>query len=331
MKSRKKIVLTFIYCIVVLLIIVTGFSLANSNLAKNIDNKYESNFSPTGDRTYVRLDRTANDKVDVYLEMADSTVIEESEKEKSGVSVASFQIGLDIQVDLERNENSAVNFQFDQELLNVNETYCKLRTTTKEPITEIYSSSEGEEAPVTKTIGQKLHIFYVGTKELNDANKAEGIKIGTISFDNFENEETISITPDSQFTKIASINHGESEVNISEEDTLSDLIINPEDDPVVNPETNETNETENQTANDITNNTANETENPETDNNTTNNNESNPDTNNQEENEDNQSKGDKLDSSVPKTGDIAIRLFATLMIVSLVGIIAILIIKKCKK
>lgn len=328
MKSRKKIVLTFIYCIVVLLIIVTGFSLANSNLAKNSDNEYESNFSPTGDRTYVRLDRTANDKVDVYLEMADSTVIEESEKEKSGVSVASFQIGLDIQVDLERNENSAVNFQFDQELLNVNETYCKLRTTTKEPITETYSSSEGEEAPVTKTIGQKLHIFYVGTKELNDANKAEGIKIGTISFDNFENEETISITPDSQFTKIASINHGESEVNIQEEDTLSDLIINPEDSPVVNPETNET---ENQTANDITNNTTNETENTETDNNTTNNNESNPDTNNQEENGDNQSEGDELDSSVPKTGDIAIRLFATLMIVSLVGIVAILIIKKRKK
>ena len=36
-------------------------------------------------------------------------------------------------------------------------------------------------------------------------------------------------------------------------------------------------------------------------------------------------------SSVLKTGDIAIKLFATLMIVSLVGIVAILIIKKRNK
>ncbi len=265
MKSRKKIVLTLIYSIVVLLIIVTGFSLANSNVTKSAGNKYESNFSPTGDRTYVRLDRTANDKVDVYLEMADSTVINESEKEKSGVSVASFQIGLNIDVDLEKKENSAVNFQFDDELLKNNETYCKLRTTTKEPITETYSSSEGDEETVTKTVGQKLHIFYVGTKELNDANKLDGIKIGTISFDNFENEETISIKPDTEFTKVASINHSETKVNILEEDTLSDLIINPEEDePVITPDSNET---ENQTSN----NTANETEDPAVDGNTVNN------------------------------------------------------------
>ncbi len=212
MKKNKLIIMILIIIAVLLIAIV---SLAQANIAeKNNNGEYEDNYSPTADRTFVRLKRTANDKIDVYLELADTTIADGTEEVIPGASVSSFQIGLDIEMDLE-DRDSAISFEFDPSLNE--EAYCKLMKTT-------WADKEKEEG---HAIVEQLNIYYSGTKELNDAGKLEGIKVGTITFKGIKEQETITIVPNANFTTIASIGHSETKVDIKPEDSLSQIIIEP--------------------------------------------------------------------------------------------------------
>ncbi len=361
MKKNKLIIMILIIIAVLLIAIV---SLAQANIAEiNNNGEYEDNYSPTADRTFVRLKRTANDKIDVYLELADTTIADGTEEVIPGASVSSFQIGLDIEMDLE-DKDSAISFEFDPSLNE--EAYCKLMKTT-------WADKEKEEG---HAIVEQLNIYYSGTKELNDAGKLEGIKVGTITFKGIKEQETITIVPDANFTTIASIGHSETKVDIKPEDSLSQIIIEPTtggetpvptptgeaptptqkptpgpteeptptptETPTVTPTpgvtptpsvtptemptvtpTPSTTPTETPTVTPTVNPTDGETQNPEG-----------TPTEAPEITPTNESKPTQKPSSnnsgIPTTGDIAIELFAVLMVVSLIGIIAILRLRKVK-
>ena len=304
--KRNSLIIIIPIIIAVLLIAIASFAKANVSETNN-NGEYEDTYSPTGERTFVRLKRTANDKIDVYLELADTTVADETDKVIPGASVASFQIGLDIQMDLE-DKNSAITFEFNPELQE--EAYSKLMKTT-------WADKEKEEG---HTVVEQLNIYYVGTKELNDAGKLEGIKVGTITFKGIEHEETATIIPNEQFTKISSVGHNETEINIKPEDSLSQIIIEPttsENIPTPTPtgEASNPTPTVKPTENEVQNPEENPTEAPQG----TPTNESKP-----------TQKPSSNNSGIPTTGDIAIELFVILMVVSLIGIIAVLRMKKVK-
>lgn len=298
MNKRNNLIIIIPIIIAVLLIAVAGFAQVNASETNSNNGEYEDNYSPTGDRTFVRLKRTANDKVDVYLELADTTIADGTEEVIPGASVASFQIGLDIEMDLEDKETS-IKFEFDPSLNE--ETYCKLMKTT-------WADKEEEEG---HTIVEQLNIYYTGTKELNDAKKLEGIKVGTISFEGLEEDETVSITPNANFTAIASIGHSQTPVNIKTEDSLKQMVItaNAKKDEG---ETGGNTEGGNQN-NEVNGETGGQTGNEK------NEQAQKPNTNSENKNE---------NSSVPNTGDIALGTFITLAIASLIGIVAVLRIRK---
>ena len=318
--KRNKLIIMILIIIAVLLIAIV--SLAQANISEiNNNGEYEDNYSPTADRTFVRLKRTANDKIDVYLELADTTIADGTEEVIPGASVSSFQIGLDIEMDLE-DRDSAISFEFDPSLNE--EAYCKLMKTTW----------ADKEKQAGHAIVEQLNIYYSGTKELNDAGKLEGIKVGTITFKGIKEQETITIVPNAKFTTIASIGHSETKIDIKPEDSLSQIIIEPTTSSET-PEPTPTGEaptptqqptqgpTETPTVTPTAGPTEGGTQTPE----------GNP-TEAPQGTPTNELKPTQKPSSnnsgIPTTGDIAIELFALLMVASLIGIIAILRLRKVK-
>ena len=173
--SKKKINMTIVVLLAVILLSATGLALATANgVFGNIDNDVHV----SRDKTNVILSQDEeNEKiVHVYLGMADDA------------SVASFQIGLDIDVD----DLSKVNFKWNNSLPK--EEYKDYRYSTK------LDESTGKN-------NERLNIYYVGTKELN-TNDVDIIEVGTIEFDlDDEIASELVIASDPDFTTIASIAH----------------------------------------------------------------------------------------------------------------------------
>lgn len=303
MNKGKVVIKNILSIITIILIAITSFSLTNVSKA-NTDNELEDNNTPTGDRTFIRLVHKDNNKVEVYLEVADTTVANENDEMKSSVSVGAFQIGLDIEIDLE-TEGSSINFDFADKLKD--ELSCETRRTTKNDIID----------PITnKKAGERLNIYYVGNKDLNDVrdnknNTTDGIKIGTIIFEGIKKLETASIKPDSEFTKVESIGYVLAETKILEEDGLYQIKINPttsEEDP--GSQGGESQGGSGEGSGDIEGEVSGSENAGSGDNQGTGNNETN--------------------TKNPNTGDIGIKVFIVLMIVSLIGIVLILKNKKTK-
>ena len=294
MRKGNNVIRNLLSFITIILITILGLSQLNISKA-NTDEGHEDTYSPTGDRTFVRLVHRDNNKVDVYLEMADSTLIEGSEEAKPGASVTSFQIGLDISVDLE-DKGSLINFEFDSSLQNKEHDLMK---TTKDFKTE--QTPDGE-----KVMGEALYIFYVGKTELNDSQNKDGIKVGTLSFDGLKHTETVTIEPNKEFTKLESKGYGNTEINIMSEDTLREILINKPNEEDSDDDNGDEND-------DGTSNGAEE-------NSTTG--------DGQEDNKSGETEGgdtitteSNKNKQKPSTGDIAIGLFVALMVVSLIALI----------
>ncbi len=182
--NKKK-----LYIIVVLLAIVllstTTLVLAVSGVFDNISEPHISR-----DRTSVILTQDENDEklIHVSLGMADDA------------SVASFQVGLDIDV----IDSADIDFRWSDSL--------------KEDI--LKNSEFSEEANGDK----RLNLYYVGTKELN-TNDVDVVELGTISANIPDNMESqLVIAPDQNFTTIASIGHNRAEVITESTDILTTSI-----------------------------------------------------------------------------------------------------------
>lgn len=297
MNKGKIVIKNILSIITIILIAITSFSLTNVSKA-NTDNELEDNNTPTGDRTFIRLVHTDNNKFEVYLEVADTTVPNDNEAVNSSVSVRSFQIGLDIEIDLE-TEGSSINFDFDDELKD--ELSCETRKATINPTTN-------------GKIGKRLNIYYVGNKDLNDArdnkdNIKNGIKIGTITFEGIKELETASIKPDSEFTKIGTNGFNLAKTEIKEEDGLYQIIIEP---------TTSEGEGNQGGSEGGSGEGSGDVEGEGSENGGSGNNQ---DTEGQ----------DKTNTKNPSTGDMGIKVFIVLMIVSLLGIVFILKNKKTKQ
>ncbi len=307
--NKGKGVIKNILCIVtIILIAITSFSLTNVSKA-NTDNVLEDNNTPTGDRTFIRLVHTAeNNKVEVYLEVADTTVPNDNEEVNSSVSVRAFQIGLNIEIDLE-TEGSSINFDFADKLKD--ELSCETKKVTQNSIIN----------PTTnKKAGERLNIYYVGNKDLNDArdnknNTKDGIKIGTITFEGIKKLETASIIPDGEFTKIVSTGHTLAETNITEDDGLYQMIINP----TVSEENPENPEGGSQGGSG-----------DETDEGTGDVEGSGSENGGSSSNQEAENQGSGTNIKVPGTGDIGIGIFVALMVISLIGMILLLKNKRSK-
>lgn len=121
--------------------------------------------------------------VHVYLGMADEA------------SIASFQVGLDIDV----VASATVDFNWSNDL--------------KEDILKRNELS-GEDSD------KRLNLYYVGTKELN-TNTVDEIEIGTIEISIPNDEESqLVIAPNEEFTKTVSIGHNKSNVTTESTDIL---------------------------------------------------------------------------------------------------------------
>ncbi len=239
MKYKKIITLSIIVLLIVA-IAIAGIGLAESGLiGQGIEEK---------DRTSILLvpqaeeaDADGKYKVDVYLEMDDGMLVNEGDSSnpnvviKDAASVASFQIGLDIYATIEDDDiESKIHFDYNEDLQEGKEG-VQLAKHTETPITKQEKSSES----VEKTIGERLNLYYVGTKELNEVdpqkpNAAEPLKVGTITFNSkeFENNSTVLITPEEENEEegigsvAASIGHTKTPIVVDKEEDHIELILN---------------------------------------------------------------------------------------------------------
>lgn len=306
MRKSNNVIRNLLSFITIILITILGLSQFSISKA-NTDEGHEDTYSPTEDRTFVRLVHRDNNKVDVYLEMADSTLIEGSEEAKPGASVTSFQIGLDIFVDLE-DKGSLINFEFDSSLQNKEHDLMK---TTKDFKIEQVPTGE-------KVMGETLCIFYVGKTELNDAQSKDGIKIGTISFEGLQHTETVTIEPSKEFTKLESIGYGNTEINIISEDSLREILIN-NDEGQEGDNNNNGDRDEDGDDTDKSN---------ETDENITTGGEQGGVDSGDSEGEDVTTSESEKNTQKPTTGDIAIGIFLVLMILSAIALIVLTKVKR---
>lgn len=312
MNKGKVVIKNILSIITIILIAITSFSLTNVSKA-NTDNELEDNNTPTGDRTFIRLVHKDNNKVEVYLEVADTTVPNDNEAVNSSVSVKSFQIGLDIEIDLE-TEGSSINFEFADKLKD--ELSCETRKATKKDIID---------STTNKKAGERLNIYYVGNKDLNDVrenknNTTDGIKIGTITFEGIKKIETASIKPDSEFTKIGTIGYGLAQTKILQEDGLYQIKIDPTtSDEESGGQGGESQGGSGEDSGDGSGDVEGEGTGSENDS------DNNQGTGSQEHS------GKETDAKKPNTGDIGIKVFIVLMVVALIGIVLILRKKKTKQ
>lgn len=237
MKSRKIITSLIVILIIIAITIASIVFAENKVIKQGIEEK---------DRTSVLLvpeqdeDENYTGIVQVYLEMDDGMVEQDNNKGESVViqdaaSVASFQIGLDIYATISDDDiNSKIDFKFNDDLQE-GKTGVQLAKHTETSMTKTETSPNGEN--ITSTIGEKLNIYYVGTKELNDINSKEPLNVGTITLNKelLGNNATVLITPKSEdengniVTTAASIGHNATEINVKPEEDHVEFILNPKE------------------------------------------------------------------------------------------------------
>ncbi len=245
MKTKKIITLT----IVVLLIIavaVTSIVLAGSKITRQgIEEKDRTSVVLVPEQT---VDGVYTGKVDVYLEMDDGMNITEEDKEgkeddvviKDAASVASFQIGLNIHARAKEDTESEITFEYDSNLQE-NKDGVELARQTKTPITTTQTAEDGTKT--TTTVGENLNLYFVGTKELNDPNSSEPLKVGTITLNKSKlgDNATVSITPEGTdesgnvHTMAASIGHNPTEITVDPVEDRVEFILNANNNPEVDP------------------------------------------------------------------------------------------------
>lgn len=187
MKLNKKKASIIVVLLAIVLLSTTSLVLVVSGVFDKITNST----TVSRDRTSVILLQDENDEklVHVYLGMADDD------------SVASFQLGLGIDV----NASTDVEFNWSNDSLK--ENYLKKAELSGE-------DSENKE----------LHLYYVGTQELN-TNEVDEIEIGTINLSVPNDEQTnLVITPDQDFTTISTIGHNRIKTVTEPTDVLSNVI-----------------------------------------------------------------------------------------------------------
>ena len=190
--NKKKInMIVVILLVICFFVSATGFALATNEGVDNTNNTPHI----SRDKTNVILSKDEKDekKIHVYLGMADD------------VSIESFQIGLDINV----NDSANVKFNWSDSLKEG--CYRDYRYSTKK------DSVSGEN-------NERLNIYYVGTEELN-TNNVDIIEIGTIDIElSNDIQSQLVISSDSDFTKIASIGHNSMKISTDAMDILETKI-----------------------------------------------------------------------------------------------------------
>ncbi len=177
--DNKKVNIIVVVLFAIVLLSTTGLVLAINGVFDN------SKTQVSRDKTNVILQQDENNEklVHVYLGMADEA------------SIASFQVGLDIDV----VASAVVDFNWSNDL--------------KENILKRNELS-GEDSD------KRLNLYYVGTKELN-TNTVDEIEIGTIEISIPNDEESqLVIAPNEEFTKTVSIGHNKSNVTTESTDIL---------------------------------------------------------------------------------------------------------------
>ena len=206
MRLNKKVKITLIVIPIIILVALMGFALANSNT-----NNSKSDTIVTRDRTSVILEQQKDNprKIDVYLGMADDS------------SIARFQIGLNVDIE----EKYDAKFEWSTNLSDNTEAFKDVRINKEKTV-----ETEGEV--------ERINIYYVGTKELNeltDKVDVDNIKIGTITIEGGDTtveddtplvirplgtDGNASTTTDEDFTKTVSLSHVVSSVLVEEDDIL---------------------------------------------------------------------------------------------------------------
>ncbi len=206
MRLNKKVKITLIVIPIIILVALMGFALANNNT-----NNSKSDTIVTRDRTSVILEQQKDNprKIDVYLGMSDDS------------SIARFQIGLNVDIE----EKYDAKFEWSTNLSDNTEAFKDVRINKEKTI-----ETEGEV--------ERINIYYVGTKELNqltDKVNVDNIKIGTITIEGGDTtveddtplvirplgtDGNASTTTDEDFTKTVSLSHVVSSVLVEEDDIL---------------------------------------------------------------------------------------------------------------
>ena len=231
MKS-KKIITFFIVVLLIIAIAVAGIVLAESSVqTQALEEKNRTSVLLVPEK-YQNGEYTG--KVDVYLEMDDGMQLTDEEKEQEGestiikdaASVASFQIGLDIStVAPNKDITSIIDFEYDKDLKEGKDG-VQLATYTQAPVTQTQDTENGEE--VTTVVGEKLNLYFVGTKELNDNTSSAPLKVGTIKFDknSFSDNTAVFIKPEEEATLASSVGHEETEIIVNSGEDAIEFILN---------------------------------------------------------------------------------------------------------
>ena len=175
-KVKKIIVI-----LVIALLAVTGIALAGTKINELARGSHKGDNS----NIYFEADGNNPKSIDVYLDMADNS------------SVASFQVGLEVDVD----ENYDANFEWDNKLENENTTLLESRKS---------DSIDGD------TTRKRINLYYSGLKELNDFG-TDNIKLGTIKVtaqEGASNDTSITIQSidENKFSKTVSLAHNSTEI-----------------------------------------------------------------------------------------------------------------------
>lgn len=246
--KTKKIITLAIVVLLIIAVAVTSIVLAGSKLTRQgIEEKDRTSVVLVPEQT---VDGVYTGKVDVYLEMDDGMNITEEDKEgknddvviKDAASVASFQIGLNIHARAKEDTESEITFEYDSNLQE-NKDGVELARQTKTPITTTQTAEDGTKT--TTTVGENINLYFVGTKELNDPNSSEPLKVGTITLNKSKlgDNATVSITPEGTdesgnvHTMAASIGHNPTEITVDPVEDRVEFILNPNNNPEVDPGT----------------------------------------------------------------------------------------------
>ena len=174
-KVKKIIVI-----LVIALLAVTGIALAGTKINELARGSHKGDNS----NIYFEADGNNPKSIDVYLDMADNS------------SVASFQVGLEVDVD----ENYDANFEWD---LKEDENTTLLESRKSDSI-------DGD------TTRKRINLYYSGLKELNDFG-TDSIKLGTIKVAAQEGASkdtsiTIQSIDENKFSKTVSLSHNSTEI-----------------------------------------------------------------------------------------------------------------------
>ena len=174
-KVKKIIVI-----LVIALLAVTGIALAGTKINELARGSHKGDNS----NIYFEADENNPKSIDVYLDMADNS------------SVASFQVGLEVDVD----ENYDADFEWD----------------LKEDENTTLLESRKSDSIGGDTTRKRINLYYSGLKELNDLG-TDSIKLGTIKVAAQEGASkdtsiTIQSIDENKFSKTVSLSHNSTEI-----------------------------------------------------------------------------------------------------------------------